>query len=340
MSNVLFGKIAAEVGVSPRTVQRILNSPLKDTRPAIVRRAQNIRDLAEKLNYRPNVAAKATASGKFGCISLLRANESEVSGHSVLLSDSILEELHNHQMHLVLHRLPSETLSAAGFLPQMVVEAMCDGLLINYTHRIPAPMIAAIARHAIPSVWMNVKRPANSVYPDDVAAGRMATEHLIQRGHRKIGYFRMGGSGHYSETDRLDGYFDAMTAAGLKPDVTEVACTRPVAVEGRIADLRFKPALAWMDRPDRPDAVVTYSGWTALPLVTAAFARGVRPGEDLAITTIEDAPVTAGGVPITTVVLDIEQLGRQSVKMLVKIIANGGELESSKIPCHLVFGET
>lgn len=323
MSVAIFEQIASEIGVSPRTVQRILNAPLKDTRPTIVRRARQIQERARQLNYRPNVAARATASGRFDCVSLVRPSGTTASRYSLELSDGIVNELALHDMHLTLHRLPDEKLAEAGFLPKMLRQSMSDGLLVNYTHQIPPQVAEAIDQSAIPTVWLNVKRDFDCVYPDDVAAGRMATEYLIQRGYRKIAYFHLGGSGHYSEEDRRKGYLDAMKAAGLSPQVHEVACEhagRHHPEAGESFDPRLPLALQWLDRSDRPQAVVTYSSWTALPLLSAALYRSLRPGKDLAITTVDDACVTDSGIPITTAVIDGTDMGRRAVQMLMKKI--------------------
>jgi LacI family transcriptional regulator len=338
MSAAVFRTIAKQVGVSPRTVQRILCGELKDTRPTIVQRAQRIRDLAEAMNYRPNLAARATASGRFGCVSFIRPTTSTFSHVASELFDAIERELAAHDLHLVVQRLSDQQLTTDD-LPKSLRTVMSDGLLINYTHNIPRAIHDVIERNGIPTIWLNTKLPADCVYPDDVQAGRTATEYLLKRGHRDVAFLLAGErQGHHSETDRETGYRQAMEAAGLKPRVELVPCARHDPVKGRpFDDERFTVLAEWLGRPGRPRAVVTYSAWTAHPLLAAALARQLRVPEDLAIVTIEDRIANEVGRPLPTVCLDLATMGQEAVRLLLQKIAKPRKpLPPLKVPAFLV----
>jgi LacI family transcriptional regulator len=352
MSSAIFEQIATKVGVSPSTVQRILNRPLKDQRPTIRRRADQIRALAAELNYRPNQAAKATATGRFGCVSLVMSRDAGISPHGNVsragpgLYDGVLDELSQRDFHLTLHQFRDEQFVQEGFLPKVLRTDMSDGLLVNYAYRIPARMIEVIRQDHVPTVWINVKMANDSVHPDDFAAGRMATDHLIQRGAQSIGYLHIGTTGvgegtHYSGQDRLDGYLAAMQAAGLAPQVQIEQWNPASSDSGNLRDGRFELACAYLARPDRPEAVVTYSPAAAQPLLAAALSRGLRVPDELSVVTIGDALCSDTGLALTTVLFGAADLGRASARMLLDKLRNPNELiRTVKIPARLVIGQT
>jgi DNA-binding LacI/PurR family transcriptional regulator len=340
MSTAVFHQIAGKVGVSPRTVQRILCSELKDTRPAIVQRARRIRDLAAAMDYRPNLAARATASGKFGCVSLIRPTTSWATHFSAELAEGIEDELAIHDIHLAVHRLSDQALASAEALPKALRTLMSDGLLVNYTHRIPAAMCEVIDRDAIPTVWINTRFAHDSVYPDDFAAARLATQHLIGTGRKRIAYLQLThGTQHSSENEREAGYRSAMEAAGLEPAVTRIEGPMPLPTP--LNDARLANAMSWLARTPRPDGVVTYSGRSGQPLVAAALATGLRVPDDLGVVTIEDRVANELGLPLTTVVLNVGEMGKQAVRMLMQKIRKPRErLAPRAIECSLVPGQT
>jgi LacI family transcriptional regulator len=340
MAQGLFEQIASQVGVSARTVQRVLNSELKDTRPSIIRRSNQIRVLAEQMNYRPNSAAKAVAKGSFKCISLVRAAWGGKRFPFSSLSDGILEELVAHDMHLALHQLPDEKLTQAGYLPKVLRTSMSDGLLVDYAHDIPARMVELIQQDAMPSIWLNVKMPADCVHPDDLQATQLAAKYLIDRGHKRIAYVQLGVSGHYSEAERRDGYTTAMQAAGLP---TYYAIITADNLKVRASGMRMSMAREFLARPDRPTAVVAYSSASAQPLAVAAMAMGLRVPQDLSIVSVDvdGAASTDLGFSITTVLVDAVEFGRQGVRALLKKIQNPDQpLLPVLIPGRLLAGQT
>jgi LacI family transcriptional regulator len=340
MALALFEQIASQVGVSARTVQRVLNSELKDTRPSIIRRSNQIRVLAEQMNYRPNSAAQAVARGSFKCISLVRAAGGGKRFPFTSLSDGILQELVAHDMHLSLHQLPDEKLTQAGYLPKVLRTSMSDGLLVDYAHDIPSKMIELIRQDAMPTIWLNVKMPSDCVHPDDRQASQLAARHLIDQGHRRIAFVEFGVSGHYSESDRNAGYTAAMRAAGLQP---QYAVYSGDNAELGTRNARLSMAREFLTRPDRPTAVVAYSSATAQPLAVAAMAMGLKIPQDLSIVSV-DVDFAASmdlGFSITTVLVDAVEFGRQGVRALLKKIENPDRpLKPLLIPGKLVAGQT
>ncbi len=330
-------QIAEHCGLSVQTVGYVINNKGHLFRPET---RDKVLKAARELGYRPNGAAKAMRSGRFGCAALVLSTQAGHSSVFTPLLDGIDSELAKHNMHLVHAPLPDEQLTNDGFVPKILSQWMADGLLINYNAAIPARMIEVIEGHNIPSVWMNSKQRHDCVYPDDFGGGVMATEHLLRLGHTRIAFVDYGhGSAvppkHYSALDRPGGYAHAMQAAGLQARLIQA----PVRAE---SGERIARTLAWLRADDRPTAVVTYSPRDALPIVHVATAMlGMRVPGDLSIATFDDHPVDHIGVEITTVVLPRAELGSASVRMLLqKIESPTLELAPLALPCVLLPGQT
>jgi LacI family transcriptional regulator len=193
---------------------------------------------------------------------------------------------------------------------------MVDGLLINNYGEMPAPFLCAIRKHGLPSVWINAKHDADCVHPDDMAVGRIAAEHLVGLGHRRIAYVSHT-TEHYSDADRETGYRAVMEAAGLTPhkllcDLNNVRFARRPPLPAWIASPD-----CWLRGPDRPTALIVYAEYIAMPLLHAAALLGLRVPDDLSVVVVAPNPVADTAFPLTTVLLPEYALGETAVQMLL-----------------------
>ncbi|MEM1210895.1 MAG: LacI family DNA-binding transcriptional regulator [Planctomycetota bacterium] len=279
--------------------------------PKCARRAEKIRTLAAERGYRANAAAKAMASGRFNAIGCLHSVDvhSGTAQHATLIA-ALHSELERFDFYVTSSYLSDERLTDPMGLPKFVRELAVDGLLIDYVGT-PAHDVVRdlIVRLRVPAIWMNDKYPANCVYPDDVAAGQIATQHLIELGHRKIAYADLSTTSHYSHKDRLEGYRKAMKRAGLETSIVKPKhCT---------IDERFDLASLVLGQIDTPTAVVTPSSGTSTPLISSALARGLKPGKDIAFTTTGPEQDRSFGFPISTVLIPFQEVGRVATRELV-----------------------
>ncbi len=216
MVNATVKAIAEKAGVHYTTVSRVIRGDQKGAWASGRKRAQRIHKIAEEMGYRPNTAARAMVRGRLGCVGLLVS--AEHSGRSTLPPEmlrGISGQLERQRMQLAITSYCEENDQHPDPLPQMLREINCDGLIIDYTKSIPQSMVETIERHRISSIWLNTKRPADCVYPDDIAGGRLATQTLIDLKHRRIAYltysWQRDQEPHYSEIDRYEGYAATMT---------------------------------------------------------------------------------------------------------------------------------
>ena len=335
--NVTVSEIARASRVSVPAVYQALN---QGGRLSTTTRTR-ILDVAHRLGYRPNAAAQAISTGRFNCVSLLLSSNDRRSNLPDRMLSGISEALSARDQHLTITLLPDEQLTSEGVIPKILRQWLADGLIINYTDHIPDRMVTLINENTIPSVWMNSKRSADAVYPDDLDAGRRATEALLKLGHRAIAYvdFSYGLVDnepiHYSSIDRQAGYELAMASAGLKTDIV-----RPPTPRAK-QRVRVKLAEELLNRKDRPTAVVTYSGSTAVPLVFAATKKNLDVPRDLSIITFDTEALALTGVTFTTMVVPNFELGRCAVDMLLsRIDVPGVPINSRVLPFTFDEGES
>ena len=147
---------------------------------------------------------------------------------------------------------------------------------------------------------------------DNARGARLATEHLLARGHRRIAFF--GGHADSSSCQqRRQGYSDALAAAGIALDpnrLVECAPTRVAAAHETRTLFERDPSLT---------AAVCYNDNVALGLMLGLQARGTRPGVDFALTGFDDIPEAALATPpLTTLSVDPRARGRQAAELLLQ----------------------
>ena len=303
-----------------------------------------IRALAREHGYRPNVAARATQSGRLGSIDLLLSHFSGgVSRIPHGLLDGVHGALSRHELRLTLSRVNDEKLADPDYMPRILREFMADGVIVGYAFHFPPRMLELIEQNRIPAVWFNAHLPRASVRPDDVAAGRIATEHLLEHGHRRVGFVSLAEGGHYSREAREAGYGEAMAAAGLTPRVDRLGARdiHVISEAGFADDERLPLAKAYLDRAERPTAVVAYSDSCANVINFAAAELGLKVPRDLSVVTIADRIVAAQGRATTTVNLCWQAIGDACVDMLVDRINDPTHNPESRVmPVRLEAGQS
>jgi LacI family transcriptional regulator len=312
--------IARRVGVSRQVVSKVLNGG-RSKAAASEETRKRIHRVAEQLGYRPNSAAQDLARGRFGHIGLLMSTHPERSALPHELLRGLHDGLAERQLHLTITMLDDARLTSDQEVPRILTHAMVDGLLVNYTHGIPPRMSELIAHYRIPCVWLNVKRPANAVYPDDIGAGAAATRRLLEAGHRRIAFvdFTYGAEprfpAHYSVEDRRSGYEDCMRSAGLEPRLVRT----PGLVRGPDG---IAAARACLSRADRPTAIVAQSTRELDLLLAGARELGLKLPAELSLITCVGWGHQLPSLPLDALVVPEWELGSRAVAMLGEAITS------------------
>ncbi|MDA3962600.1 MAG: LacI family DNA-binding transcriptional regulator [Planctomycetota bacterium] len=214
--------IAAEVGVTERSVLRILGGQAPQRQGAAMQRADRIRALATELGYQPSSAARAIVRGTHQAIGVLCG----IGQFSGPLGDAftrgLLHALLGTDWRLLLSAYDDDTLTQGDSLPHLLTEWAVDGVLINYHSGFPASFASAVDRFLPASIWHNALRPWDAIAPADRDAVCTAVATLAERGHRHLAYLDCwytsddrDGRLHDSNRERLAGFTAGLTAHGL-----------------------------------------------------------------------------------------------------------------------------
>ncbi len=151
---------------------------------------------------------------------------------------------------------------------------------------------------------------------DNRRGARLATEHLLEQGHRAIAFF----GGHRDSSscgERRAGYHDALAAAGIAPDPAWLIECAPTRLEAA------RQAGALFARDPAPTAAVCYNDAVALGLVSGLAARGRRAGVDFALTGFDDIPEAAvSAPPLTTIAVAPRERGMQAARLVLEGLAD------------------
>jgi DNA-binding LacI/PurR family transcriptional regulator len=324
-ASVTVDDVARHAGVSRATVSRVVNtSPnvLPETR-RVVERA-----IAE-LGYVPNRAARSLMTRRsdlVGVVILEPADRLFGDPYFGQLLLGISEGLAARDFQLVLLMAPSrrEEQRVAGYLEAGHV----DGAIFIGPHG-EDPLPGRLATAGLPVVLNG--RPARTaglsfVDADNRGGARLAVEHLLQHGRQRIATIH-GTLDLASGRDRLDGYHDALLAAGVARDPRLEASGDFSAKTAGLAMEQLLTSTADLD------AVFAASDSMASAAVRVLQSTGRRIPEDVAVVGFDDTPIAvAVEPPLTTVRQPIASMGREMARLLLARLDDPGH-----VPTHVVF---
>jgi LacI family transcriptional regulator len=156
-------------------------------------------------------------------------------------------------------------------------------------------------------------------------------EHLIELGHRRIGFLG-GRSDLESARFRELGYRRALTEAGIEvdPELVRIGSYEESASQ--------QPATELLTLADRPTAVFAANDLSALSTMDVAFTLGLRVPDDVSVIGFDNIPESALTTPtLTTIEQPIQLMGQRAITMLIELL-RGGSLESLHVtlPTRLV----
>ncbi len=305
--------VAALAGVSHQTVSRVLNdhpSVRATTRERVI-------DAIATLGYRPNLAARALVTRRTGTIGVITPATALFGPTSTLVAFEQAARDSGYYVSVATLRdfTGGEVVAAVDhFLAQGV-----DGVAVVAPSSGTVDAVGDV-RVPVPVVLVSSGRKGAglpTVAVDQVLGGRLATEHLLATGRRRVAHVA-GPQEWYDARDRLRGWREALQDAGLA--VPEHVVAGWSASGGYAAGLDLV-------RGGLPDAVFAANDQLALGLLAAFAEAGVRVPEDVAVVGFDDEPGTAFyAPPLTTVRQDFDELGRRAVQVLADAL--GGSAPS------------
>lgn len=323
---VTMRQIAEKAGVSRTTVSFVLNDvPGFNISPETRNR---ILAVARELNYIPDSVAQSLVSRRVGVIALvLRQSPHQVVSDAFLapVVQGIVMAVKSRGYHVLIEPLdPAKSRVSYG---DLVRSRRADGIILSGP-RLDDKELARIHEENIPIVMMG-QLPGSDipfVDVDNVQGARLAVQHLIDLGHRDIACITNAPLAYTASRDRLEGYRQALEAAGI-PYREELVRTGDFTDESGAAAIRD---ILEKVRP-RPTAVFAASDVVALGVMSAIHAEGLRIPDDIALVGFDDIPLSEYVNPrLTTVHLPAYGLGWGAGKMLMDLIHRPAELDSTR----------
>ena len=321
--------IAALCGVSRATVSRVLNGG-----PVSSVTREKVQLVLDRLNYRPNAAARTLASGRSGVIGVVM----HIDPHLLFqdpyfsqllqgMSDVLIEQ--DAGMMLWLATQPKEQL-----LDRILSMGMLDGVVAT-AYDVKDPLIDGLLASHVPTVLIGHRRPdrsASYVDIDHVHAADSVTSHLIRLGRRRIGHIT-GRRGTVAAEDRIVGYQRAMDRARLPSEglIVDGDYNRPSG--GAAAQTLLERGV---------DAIFSANDAMADGALEAIKQQGRRVPEDVALAGFDDLDFSAHlDPPLTTVRQGVRQQGREAANTLFQLLADrGGGPRRVILPTELVIRQS
>jgi len=317
--------IAASAGVSVATVSKVLNGR-SDVAPATRALVQG---LLQQHNYvGPSAARRAEPA-------IPRTLEVTFDGplgpYSMEVLQGVLEGADEAGIPLVVSIRPGGLSGAGTDRPGAWARELVQAgrrALIAVTGELTPGHLAALARARLPLVVidpMNLPRArVTSVGSTNFAGGLAATEHLLSLGHRRIAYAG-GRAAAACNQARLHGYLAAMEAGGAEVLPGYVQSGHFVYPDG----IQIGGTL--LDLPEPPTAVFAGSDQTALGVIEAARARGLRLPEELSVVGFDDTHLARmTSPPLTTIRQPLLEMGRVAVRTALRL-ADGEAIDSHHV---------
>ena len=315
--------VAREAGVSKTAVSFAFNSPQRLNSST----AAKIREVADALGYRPQAATRAQSQASTMTIGLLTPQ-----ALSVVFGNPFYAEL--------CAGVAAQTDQAGfgllfvsplhGSLVRAIGRATVDGFVavgLSEDH----PEVEQIRHAGLPMVLVDgAALPEHaSVDSNDEVGARAAARHLLALGHRDFvivgieppnmpGLFEFSpGPTESVASRRLAGYRQALEVGGVRVRDDRIV-VGPASFDGGVAAFRR----IWEDGL-RPTAVLAMSDVMAIGVMWAAREVGLRVPEDLSVIGYDDLDIAPhANPPLTTVHQPIRQKGEESVRLLLRMIAN------------------
>lgn len=303
-------EIAAQAGVSIPTVSRVLNNR-PDVAPGTRERVEQVIKESGFIHSRVRNPLKESS----GIVDMLVPDLD--TPYSVEIVRGVEEVLERTELRLALS-FARDSLQLEQRWLAKVIDGATDGAILVLAHG-QSKRLDTLVRHKIPFVVVDHRGELGADVPSVGATnwlgGRMATEHLLSLGHRRIAIIG-GDASLRCSRDRIAGYRAALEDAGIPVDP---ALIRP---GGFIQQTGYEQTCALLDLPEPPTAIFAGSDTQAMGVYSALRARGLSVPDAMSVIGFDDVPIASIVTPaLTTIRQPLVEMGRIATTMLLRLIA-------------------
>ncbi len=304
--------VAQKAGVGKVTVSYVLNGQAQTARISKTT-ADRVLQAAVDLNYRPNAHARKLANKRAEALGIVFQYADYFGSQSSFITEvlrSVCQACVEADVDVLLHTKPTDdNLAEANSLSDGRVDAV---VVIRDEND---PVHSLLLERNFPAVlfFCRSDRPdAAFVSCDNYSGGRLAVNHLLQLGHRRIAMVK-GGPGSVDSNDRYHGYLSSLASAGIAADPRDTIHFENSLEAG-------KEFIAMMSRPDRPTAVFCWSDDSAIECIRLCQFLELRVPDDVSVIGFDG---TYAGErchpPLTSIRQPIEEIAATAVNLALAI---------------------
>lgn len=307
--------VAAKAGVSKRTVSRVINQSPKVNETTRAKVLEVIR----KLNFSPNRQARGLAASRSYLIGLI------YDIPTLFIADiqkGVLEICGDTGYELVVHACPTESEKPLENVAQFISRAKLDGVIVlPPVSEIPG-LVDVLNNAGCAYVRFTSEedtRPENLVITDYRSAITDMTDHLVDFGHRDIGFIS-GPRHNISSQKRHETFVEALRVHGLQ-------LPPEMVVEGAFTySSGEKAARELLSREHRPTAIFAANDEMAFAVMHVADEMGLKVPADLSVVGFDGTPFSTFVIPaLSTIIRQTTEMARLGTQKLLAQIENGAE---------------
>jgi DNA-binding LacI/PurR family transcriptional regulator len=278
---------------------------------------KTVRSVAADLGYVVSRSASSLASGKTLTVGVVTPYVSRWYYATVI--EAVERELRSVGYDALLVGVGESMTDEEGPFRPEVLRGRVDGLVI-LTAPLTGHELDGVRRLTVPMAFIGAAAAGTiSVRVDDLAIGRLATEHLLGLGHRQIAY--IGGDpddkrNFAAPSDRRAGWLAMMRSAGIEPPSSYAEKSDFTAETGRRATERL------LALPNPPTAVFAASDDIAFGVLSAVHDAGLDVPRDLSVIGVDDHDISAT-FDLTTIGQPVAEQGRLAAQLVLSVI--GGD---------------
>ncbi len=311
--------VARRAGVSTAVVSYVINNGPRATAPDT--RARVLQAIAE-LSYQPNASARGLRGQRTHTIGFIahdyHALDTFVSPYTANILTGVAGELTDRNYYVLVYPIViGEDLAG---LHALLHGARIDGVIVRLIEDSPTTdaLLDVIAAARIPCVCIEQPGSArfgfSSVTYDDEGGAYAATNYLIARGQRRIGYLQ-GDLRYVTARHRLNGYKRALIEQGVDVDDTLIEGQTWASSDAAAATERL------LHLPNPPTALFAASDSLAFSAIEVLREQGIRVPDDVAVIGFDDTLVAQDmRPPLTTVRIPLTAIGRLAADLVLRHI--------------------
>ncbi len=339
---VTLADIAALAAVTPMTVSRVMNS----SGYVHVKTRERVLRVAREMNYRRNGLARGLKRQRTETIGLVIGDIA--NPFAAELSRGVREVLDQHGYTLFLcisEHTAKEDVQAFDSL----ADHRADGIIVaTRASKSGNERLAELIDSGIPVslIGRDFRHPhADLVTADNLRGGYDATRHLIERGHRRIGFIGVSLT-KSPGLKRFQGYLEALQENGLPVEdrlIVGGSGTSDQMPGYSTEEMGFAGMIKLLALKQRPSAVFARNDYTAMGALNAIKQAGLRIPEDMALVGYDDIPLASHTSPtLTTVRQPTREQGRVAADFLLRRVEGDREQPRAEktFQCELIVRES